>query len=51
KGPNKLTKVELEEREEPTQADKSNSEDKMELESAAEVHSNFVNALEAVSRW
>ncbi|CAG8758689.1 16841_t:CDS:1, partial [Dentiscutata erythropus] len=42
KDPNKLTK----ERKEPTQVDKSNSKDKMELESAVEVHNNFVNALE-----
>ncbi|CAG8596885.1 6521_t:CDS:2 [Cetraspora pellucida] len=36
---------------EPTQADESSSEDKMELKSEAEVHNNFVNALKAVFHW
>ncbi|CAG8792998.1 23546_t:CDS:2, partial [Gigaspora rosea] len=47
KGPNILTKEELQEKEEPTQIN-DDSDDKIEQESfAAEVHNNFVNALEA----
>ncbi|CAG8739906.1 4692_t:CDS:2, partial [Gigaspora rosea] len=47
KGPNILTEEELREKEEPTQIN-DDSDDKMEQESfAAEVHNNFVNALEA----
>ncbi|CAG8570185.1 13345_t:CDS:1, partial [Gigaspora rosea] len=48
---NILTGEELQDKNDPTQADKSDSENKKGLESIAEVHSNFVNAFEVLSSW